>query len=142
MSSQDGVRCRRGALQFMPYTFEMWDWAEFSSPKRLLQALVLVVMVLAFELNAFFLKTLFWIPPPHPINILRLLLLWGIGLPGIKEYHSFLEVCSQADTSHNPYESIERMNYDALCHRGTLEMSSTSWGPMHGWQLPYWQEKF
>lgn len=76
----------------MPYTFEMWDWAEFSSPKRLMQALVLVAMVLAFELNAFFLKTLFWIPPPHAINILRLILLWGIGLPGIKEYHSFLEV--------------------------------------------------
>jgi phosphatidylserine synthase 2 len=79
-------------LQFMPYTFEVWDWAEFSSPKRLLQALCLVTVELAFELNAFFLKTLLWIPPPHPLNISRLLLLWMLALPGVKEYHSFLEV--------------------------------------------------
>lgn len=85
--------CRRG-WQFTP-TFEILDWAIFSSPMRFVQALTLVAMTLAFELNAFFLKTLLWLPPPHFLNISRLLFLWSLALPAVKEYHEFLEVCMQ-----------------------------------------------
>ncbi|EFA78652.1 phosphatidylserine synthase [Heterostelium album PN500] len=42
------------------------------------------------ELNAFFLKTLLWIPPPNPINIYRLLLLCLIGTPGLREYYQYI----------------------------------------------------
>jgi phosphatidylserine synthase 2 len=83
---------RRGLQQFTPQTFEIFDWAIFSSPKRFLQALILVAMELAFELNAFFLKTLLWLPPPHFLNIARLVFLWCLALPATKEYHEFLEV--------------------------------------------------
>jgi phosphatidylserine synthase 2 len=86
-------------LQFTPYSFEIWNWAIFESPKRFLQALALVAVELAFELNAFFLKTLLWIPPPHPVNISRLVLLWLLALPSAKEYHTFLEVCQPQDAN-------------------------------------------
>ena len=53
---------------------------------------MLVVVILAFELNAFFLKTLLWIPPPNLLNVARLVLLGVLALPGVKEYHAWLEV--------------------------------------------------
>jgi phosphatidylserine synthase 2 len=83
---------RRGLLQFTPETFEVWNWAAFQSPKRFLQALLLVVLVMMFELNAFFLKTLLWIPPPHKLNIARLVVLGFLALPAVKEYHTFINV--------------------------------------------------
>jgi phosphatidylserine synthase 2 len=84
--------CRRGLLQFTPHTLEIWNWASFASPLRFLQTLVLVVVIMAFELNAFFLKTLLWMPPPHPLVIGRLVLLGTLALPGVKEYHAWLDV--------------------------------------------------
>ena len=84
--------CRRGLQQFTPSTFEIFDWAMFSYPMRFVQALTLVAVTLAFVLNAFFLKTLLWLPPPHFLNISRLLFLWLLALPAAKEYHAFLEV--------------------------------------------------
>lgn len=92
LSHASGLR-RRGLQQFTPSTFEIFDWAIFSSPMRFLQAHALVAMTLAFELNAFFLKTLLWLPPPHFLNVSRLLFLWALALPAVKEYHVFLEVC-------------------------------------------------
>ena len=70
----------------------MWNWATFSSPLRFGQTCLLVVVILAFELNAFFLKTLLWIPPPNLLNVARLVLLGVLALPGVKEYHAWLEV--------------------------------------------------
>jgi phosphatidylserine synthase 2 len=79
-------------MQFTPYSFEVWNWAAFESPKRFLQALLLVALVMMFELNAFFLKTLLWIPPPHFSNIARLVVLGLLALPAVKEYHTFINV--------------------------------------------------
>jgi phosphatidylserine synthase 2 len=104
--------CRRGLQQFTPATFEIFDWAIFSSPMRFVQALILVAMTLAFELNAFFLKTLLWIPPPHFINILRLLFLWLLALPAAKEYHEFLEVRASAPAVTFVYEPVCNNQHD------------------------------
>jgi phosphatidylserine synthase 2 len=87
--------CRRGLLQFTPHTLEIWNWGTFSSPLRLFQTLLLVAVILAFELNAFFLKTLLWVPPPHYLNVVRLAFLGILALPGVKEYYAWLNVrCS------------------------------------------------
>jgi phosphatidylserine synthase 2 len=58
---------------------EQYKWEVFSNWKRLFAVLVLVFVFSMVELNAFFLKFVLWIPPPHPINVLRLLLWWAIG---------------------------------------------------------------
>ena len=71
---------------------EIWNWATFSSPLRFVQTMFLVVIIMVFELNAFALKTLLWVPPPNLLNVARLGLLGLLALPGVKEYHAWLEV--------------------------------------------------
>ena len=116
--------CRRGLQQFTPSTFEIFDWAMFSSPMRFVQALTLVAVTLAFELNAFFLKTLLWLPPPHFLNVSRLLFLWLLALPAAKEYHAFLEVrrlvCSIAAST-----NITRDSHITWKHDGTRSISAS-----------------
>ena len=43
-----------------------------------------VVIILLFELNHFFLKTVLWVPPINPLNTYRLTILFLLALPGIK----------------------------------------------------------
>jgi len=69
---------------------DSYSWDVFSSWKRMLAIVVLMVTVLTIELNAFFLKFILWIPPPHPINIARLVMWWGIGQPGMREYYQWV----------------------------------------------------
>jgi phosphatidylserine synthase 2 len=42
------------------------------------------------ELNAFYLKYILWVPPPHPLNIIRLCLWLFMGLPALREYYQFV----------------------------------------------------
>ncbi|EGG20962.1 phosphatidylserine synthase [Cavenderia fasciculata] len=79
----------RALKQFTPIYYDEYQWDILSSWKRFLSVVVLVIMISVIELNAFFLKTLLWIPPPHPINIWRLFLWCFIGTPGIREYYQF-----------------------------------------------------
>jgi hypothetical protein len=41
-----------------------------------------VAVMLAFELNVFFLKFALWVPPTNPLNTYRLLLWWARGRRG------------------------------------------------------------
>jgi len=50
---------------------------------------VVIIVVLFVELNAFFLKFVLWIPPPHPVNVARLVLWWSIGLAGTREFYQW-----------------------------------------------------
>jgi hypothetical protein len=45
-----------------------------SGPKRFLQAMLPVAVMLTFELNVFFLKYALWVPPTNPLNTYRLIL--------------------------------------------------------------------
>lgn len=73
------ARCRR------------FNWATFNSPRRLLQCLVLVLWVLAFDLNVFFIKHALWIPPRNPLNTYRLVVWFLCSLPGVREYYEYIE---------------------------------------------------
>jgi len=69
---------------------EEYKWEILSSWKRLFAVLVLVFVFSMVELNAFFLKFVLWIPPPHPINVVRLIIWWFIGQPGMREYYQWV----------------------------------------------------
>jgi len=43
-----------------------------------------VLIILLFEINHFFLKTVLWVPPLNPLNTYRLMILFLFALPGIK----------------------------------------------------------
>lgn len=47
-------------------------------------------MFLLVELNAFYLKTLLWMAPEHPLVTYRLILLWLCGLPAVRELYQYI----------------------------------------------------
>jgi len=93
LSSLQGLRAkaRRSLAQLGPHSLDHFDWCQFSCPKRFLQALFVVAMVLAFELNAFFLKFALWIPPANPLNTARLIIWFLLALPAVREWYEFIE---------------------------------------------------
>eukprot|EP01094_Clydonella_sp_ATCC50884_P004999 TRINITY_DN13981_c0_g1_i1.p1 TRINITY_DN13981_c0_g1~~TRINITY_DN13981_c0_g1_i1.p1 ORF type:complete len:434 (+),score=125.97 TRINITY_DN13981_c0_g1_i1:18-1319(+) len=80
----------RSITQFSPEKYDLYQWKIFSSPKRVLYVVVLVIMWATVELNTFFLKFSLWIPPPHPLVIGRLVLWWCICFPCMREYYQFV----------------------------------------------------
>jgi phosphatidylserine synthase 2 len=70
--------------------FEEYHWGILSNLKSLLAVLGLVVAINMVELNAFFLKFVLWVPPRNLLNTYRLYIWWSIGLPGVKEYYTWV----------------------------------------------------
>ncbi len=65
-------KMERIMLQLTPYSWTTFHWDILGSMKRFYSAAFLVLLLELVELNAFFLKTVLWIPPPHFINVSRL----------------------------------------------------------------------
>ena len=86
-----GLQAKRSLKQFMPYSWDRFEWAIVSTPKRTLQCLGLVIVFLLVELNAFFLKYILWIPPLNPLNTYRLILWFLLGVPAVREYFYFID---------------------------------------------------
>ncbi|KAI8468839.1 MAG: PSS-domain-containing protein [Monoraphidium minutum] len=86
-----GAKARRSVAQLLPYSWTRFEWMVFQSPKRFLQALLPVAVMLTFELNVFFLKFALWVPPTNPLNTYRLLLWFLCALPAAREYWEFIE---------------------------------------------------
>jgi len=76
--------------QFGPFSWDKSDWEVLSGPKRMLQIVFMSLVILTNEMNAFFLKFLLWIPPSHPVNLVRLLLWWLLGLLATREFHHYV----------------------------------------------------
>jgi len=84
-------KIRRGVAQFTPYNWTVYNWSMFTSFKRFLYVIALVVVILIVELNAFFLKDVLLVPPESSLNIYRLLV-WGlVGVVAIRDYYHFTE---------------------------------------------------
>ena len=62
-----------------------YEWQPFKSPARFIQCAFLIGMCLSFELNAFFLKFIYGIPPPHILNTLRLALWFAEANIAVRE---------------------------------------------------------
>jgi len=92
-----GIHLGMWALHFFegkPYSWitggvDVYHWDVLKSWKRLIAVLSVISAVNLIELNAFFLKYVLWVPPPHYLNIVRLFLWWGIGLPGTREFYQY-----------------------------------------------------
>lgn len=90
----------RSITQFSPEKYDVFQWEIFSSPKRVLAVMLLVIMWASVELNTFFLKNCLWVPPPHPVVVGRLWLWWWICFPALREYYQFVTdpTCHQFGT--------------------------------------------
>jgi len=69
---------------------DKYEWDSIKGWKKFLSALVLMTFVVSVELSQFFLKFVLWIPPSNKLTIGRLLIWWGIGLPGAREFYQWV----------------------------------------------------
>ncbi|XP_067133639.1 phosphatidylserine synthase-like [Centruroides vittatus] len=84
-------KIRRAVLQFTP---ESWTHVRWLDPKctymRFLAVSELVIFWQITELNTFFLKHIFEIPPDHTLSIGRLGLIGIIVAPTLRQYYSYV----------------------------------------------------
>eukprot|EP01089_Gocevia_fonbrunei_P015768 TRINITY_DN4708_c0_g1_i1.p1 TRINITY_DN4708_c0_g1~~TRINITY_DN4708_c0_g1_i1.p1 ORF type:complete len:448 (-),score=75.30 TRINITY_DN4708_c0_g1_i1:178-1377(-) len=67
-----------------------YHWDFLHNWKRFASVLLVIVSISIVELNAFYLKFILWVPPPHPLNVGRLILWMAIGMPGLREFYQFV----------------------------------------------------
>jgi len=51
-----------------PWSFHTFRWSPTLSPRRYIAAWILAIVALIIDMTAFFLKTLLWVPPLHPLS--------------------------------------------------------------------------
>lgn len=89
ISSTTG-KFKRAVLQFTP---ESWTAVRWMDPKctymRFFAVCQLVIFWQVTELNTFFLKHIFEMPPSHPIVIVRLILVGLFTAPSVRQYYIY-----------------------------------------------------
>ncbi|KAH9462203.1 hypothetical protein MJO28_003007 [Puccinia striiformis f. sp. tritici] len=85
---------RRRAAKYAARQFTPHDWTEFrwEGTKRFRNYIATVALLTVFllsELNVFYLKSLLWLAPEHPIVILRLAAMFLWALPAVREYYDY-----------------------------------------------------
>lgn len=82
-------KLQRAVLQFTPVNWSRTRWLE---PKcsyvRMIAVTLLVIFWQITELNTFFLKHIFEVPPAHQLSVLRLTLISFIVAPSIRQYYT------------------------------------------------------
>lgn len=84
------AKAKRLVLQFYPRSFDAHRWEMFKSSRRFLQVLVVIVMFMVQELNAFFLKYLLNLETTSPLVVGRLALWASVAIPGFREFYEFI----------------------------------------------------
>ncbi|KAF9358999.1 hypothetical protein BGX26_000405 [Mortierella sp. AD094] len=82
-------KVKRTMAQFTPRSWTKFEWNTTKSFKSYCTVIFLLTMFLICELNAFYLKTLLWIPPAHWINVSRIFSYFMFGIPGVREAYQF-----------------------------------------------------
>nr|CAG4645503.1 EOG090X05CZ [Lynceus sp. MCZ IZ 141354] len=83
-------KLKRAVLQFTPESWTHVRWLDpHSSYMRLFAVSQLIILWQISELNTFFLKHIFELPPSHSLNALRLMLIGLIVAPSVRQYYSY-----------------------------------------------------
>ncbi|CAE6418126.1 unnamed protein product [Rhizoctonia solani] len=90
--STKGVRrkTKRVLKQFTPHDWTEFHWEGTSSFASYCAVFLLLATFLAAELNPFYLKSLLWMEPSHPIIISRLAGVFLCALPAVRELYQYL----------------------------------------------------
>ncbi|XP_063245103.1 phosphatidylserine synthase isoform X2 [Bacillus rossius redtenbacheri] len=84
-------KIKRAVLQFTPGSWTHVRWLDPTCTYMRFFALCqMVVFWQVSELNTFFLKHIFEMPPSHPIVVLRLVLIGVIVAPSVRQYYSYV----------------------------------------------------
>ncbi|XP_064481157.1 phosphatidylserine synthase-like isoform X2 [Ornithodoros turicata] len=84
-------KIRRAVLQFTPASWTHVRWLDpHCTYMRFLAVAELVVFWQVTELNTFFLKHIFEVPPDHSLSVARLILVGLIVAPSLRQYYSYV----------------------------------------------------
>ncbi|PSN46293.1 Phosphatidylserine synthase 1 [Blattella germanica] len=84
-------KIKRAVLQFTPGSWTHVRWLDPTCTYMRFFALCqMVIFWQVSELNTFFLKHIFEMPPSHPLVIARLVLIGVIVAPSVRQYYSFV----------------------------------------------------
>ncbi|ORZ03368.1 phosphatidyl serine synthase-domain-containing protein [Syncephalastrum racemosum] len=83
-------KAKRAVQQFTPHDWTPFAWKALSSPKNYFGVVGLMTVTLQCELNCFYLKYLLWVPPEHPLNTYRLILMFLCALPAARDVYQYL----------------------------------------------------
>lgn len=82
-------KMRRTVAQFTPYSWTVFDWAATRSLRGYVATLLVGGLMLTSEVVGFYLKYLLWIPPPHPLFVLRSVLYAFAGCAAVRETYQY-----------------------------------------------------
>ncbi|XP_032222099.2 phosphatidylserine synthase 2 [Nematostella vectensis] len=83
-------KLKRVAQQFTPYSWTAYDWGATKTLKRWLAVCGITAVYLTAELTLFYLKFILWIPPPHFLNWMRVILFLFIGSVALNETYEYM----------------------------------------------------
>ncbi|KAF9987844.1 hypothetical protein BGZ75_010393 [Mortierella antarctica] len=83
-------KMKRTMQQFTPKSWTKFKWDSTKSFKSYCTVIFILTMFLICELNAFYLKSILWLPSAHPINIARIFAYFMFGIPGVREAYQYL----------------------------------------------------
>lgn len=85
-----GAPVARALTQFTPLHASPYHWHMFSDVRRFGYVLLLLAGCMMVELDAFFLKDIFWVPSTSYLNVARLVLWWPMSMVGLRDYYAFM----------------------------------------------------
>ncbi|KIJ55000.1 hypothetical protein M422DRAFT_221436 [Sphaerobolus stellatus SS14] len=83
-------KTRRVFRQFSPSDFTTFKWEGTASFTHYATVVILLAVFLAAELTPFYLKSLLWMEPDHPIVIARLAAIFIFALPAVRELYQYI----------------------------------------------------
>ncbi|EGG06966.1 uncharacterized protein MELLADRAFT_35829, partial [Melampsora larici-populina 98AG31] len=82
-------RAKDAAKQFTPYDWTEFRWEGTKHFRNYISTVALLTVFLLSELNVFYLKSLLWIAPEHPLVIIRLAAMFLWALPAVREFYDY-----------------------------------------------------
>ncbi|KIL00211.1 hypothetical protein PAXRUDRAFT_821916 [Paxillus rubicundulus Ve08.2h10] len=89
-------KARRVLSQFSPHDWTAFKWEGTTSFRHYLTVVSLLAIFLAAELNPFYLKSLLWMEPDHPMVIMRLAFVFLCALPAVRELYQYINAPKRA----------------------------------------------
>ncbi|KAJ7740231.1 phosphatidyl serine synthase-domain-containing protein [Mycena maculata] len=83
-------KASRVLRQFAPHDFTAFKWGTATSFANYLSVVLLLAVFLAAELTPFYLKSLLWMEPEHPIVVMRLAFIFLCALPAVRELFQYV----------------------------------------------------
>lgn len=82
-------RAKNAAKQFTPYDWTEFRWEGTKKFRNYISTVALLTVFLLSELNVFYLKSLLWLAPEHPLVICRLAAMFLWALPAVREFYDY-----------------------------------------------------